>query len=196
MLRAVLFDLDGVIRHFSTDHIAAVERRHGFAAGTIARFAFADDLLGQVTTGAITRETWITRIGAHLGDADAAREWGMTPSTVDAEMVGLVDQVRAAGVGTAILTNGTDTVDAEVEALGLAPHFDQVFNSATIGYAKPDARAFQHALDGLALTAAEVFFTDDSPSKLAGADALGMPTHHFRGAHDLRDELRAYGLRV
>ncbi|MFF3026728.1 hypothetical protein [Microbacterium sp. NPDC057944] len=35
MIRAVLFDLDGVVRHF--DHDADLERRHGLDDGDIAR---------------------------------------------------------------------------------------------------------------------------------------------------------------
>ncbi|WP_175985496.1 HAD family hydrolase [Microbacterium tenebrionis] len=195
-IRAVLFDLDGVMRHFADDHIAAVEARHGLDPGAIARFAFADDVLTPVVTGAIARTTWVHQIGRHVGNEQAAAEWARTPSIVDDEMVRLVDAVRAAGHRTAILTNGTDTVKSEIDALGLTPHFDRIFNSAEIGYAKPDPRAFQHVLDALELSAGDVFFTDDSPSKLTGAEQLGMPTHHFCGASGLRDALRSRGVRI
>lgn len=195
MLRAVLFDLDGVVRHFSTDHIAAVEHRHGLEPGAIARFAFTDEVLDPVVTGAITREAWIVQIGAHVGNQRAAVEWGETPCVVDADVIELIDALRSAGYRTAILTNGTDTVAAEIEALGLTSHFDRIFNSADIGFAKPDARAFQHVLAELALPAAEVFFTDDSSSKLAGAVELGMSTHLFRGAAGLDEALRERGIR-
>ncbi|MGO2745282.1 HAD-IA family hydrolase [Microbacterium sp.] len=196
MLRAVLFDLDGVIRHFATDYIAAVERRHGISAGTIARFAFADDVLDPVITGVITRHEWIDQIGERVGSMQAAAEFDRTPSIVDPEILALVNDVHASGHRTAILTNGTDTVRAEIDALGLAPHFEHVFNSADIGFAKPDARAFQHALDQLALPAADVLFTDDSANNLPEADALGMPTHLFRDASALRVVLRAHGVDV
>ena len=39
MIRAVLFDLDGVVRHFL--HDPDLEARHGLPAGMIARIAFA-----------------------------------------------------------------------------------------------------------------------------------------------------------
>lgn len=32
MIRAVLFDLDGVVRHFDPAHVASIERRHALAA--------------------------------------------------------------------------------------------------------------------------------------------------------------------
>ncbi|GAB3797585.1 hypothetical protein GCM10028798_09050 [Humibacter antri] len=35
-----------------------------------------------------------------------------------------------------------------------------------------------------------VFFTDDSPAKLAGAAGLGITTHHYTGVSALKRALR------
>lgn len=51
MVRVVLFDLDGVIRHFDPKYVADIELRHGLAAGTLEGFAFAKPLIGEVTAG-------------------------------------------------------------------------------------------------------------------------------------------------
>ena len=93
-------------------------------------------------------------------------------------------------------TNGTDTISGEVAALGIAEPFDAIFNTADIGFAKPDIRAFEHVLDALSVTAPEVFFTDDSASKLVGADSLSMHVHLFQGIGELCHELRAAGVDV
>jgi glucose-1-phosphatase len=191
VIRAVLFDLDGVVRHFDPDHVAAIERRHGIAAGAIEAFAFSSPVIELVTTGRIRRSDWIDAIGAHLDDPEAAAAWDAQPFRVDAAVLELVGELRAAGVLVAILTNGTDTVPAELASVGVLDRFDAVFNSATIGVAKPDVRAFQHVLDALGVAAEECFFTDDSPTKLVGADRLGMPTHHFTGVAALRAALDA-----
>lgn len=195
-IRAVLFDLDGVVRHFDADFTADIEARHGLSPGAVLDAAFEPDLLAQVTTGMISRRTWVELVGATLGSVAAAEEWGRQPSVVDAEVLAIADALRATGIRTAILTNGTDTIPAEAEMLGLTAHFDAIFNSAEIGWAKPDIRAFQHVLDALGLAGAEVFFTDDSVSKLAGAEELGMPVHRFTSADALRVALRAEGVGV
>lgn len=186
MIRAVVFDLDGVIRHFDPAFLADVERRHALASGALLEAAFADPGLTDVTTGRITRETWVTGIGASLGAPAAALEWGGQPPRVDPEVLGLADDLRARGLTVAVLTNGTDTIPVEVEQQGIACRVDHVFNSAEIGHAKPDARAFRHVLDVLDLPGSAVFFTDDSPAKLAGAVELGMHTHAFVGLAQLR----------
>jgi putative hydrolase of the HAD superfamily len=195
-IRAVLFDLDGVVRQFDEAYTSDIETRHGLAPGAVVDAAFEPELLEQVTTGRITRRTWVARVAETLGSTAAAEEWGRQPSEVDAEVLAIADALRAAGIRTAILTNGTDTIPAEAAELGLTEHFDAIFNSAEIGWAKPDVRAFQHVLDALGMEASEVFFTDDSEGKLAGAEELGMLTHQFTSAVGLREALRAVGLEV
>lgn len=194
MIRAVVFDLDGVLRHFDPAHVARIEARHGLPAGSIHETAFDASLLAAVTTGAITREAWMLRVGALLENPQAAAEWAAHPSTPDEAMLALSDRLRASGIRTAILTNGTDTIPAELRELGIVARVDAVFNSAEIGFAKPDVRAFQHVLDALRFEAREVVFTDDSASKLVGAAALGMVTHHFTGIDGLCEALRAAGV--
>jgi putative hydrolase of the HAD superfamily len=190
MIRAVLFDLDGVVRNFDRQYVIEIEERHHLATGTIEQYAFSSPLIDQVTTGRMSRRDWVATIGTHVGNPDAAEEWGRQPFESDRAVLDLADELRALGLATAILTNGTDTIPYEAERLGLHHHFDQIFNSATIGYAKPDARAFTHVLDSLGLAGREVFFTDDSPAKLEGGAAVGMITHHFTGVNSLRTALR------
>lgn len=194
MIQAVLFDLDGVIRHFDPQHVKAIERRHGIGPDAINRFAFSSPVIGEVTTGRISRSEWIDHIAKHLENDDAASEWGRQPSRIDHAVLQLADEIRCTGRVTAILTNGTDTIPDEASAAGLHNHFDPIFNSADIGYAKPDERAFQHVLEELDLAPDELFFTDDSPTKLIGAAALGIATHHFVDSARLRTTLRDHGL--
>ncbi len=193
-ITTVLFDLDGVIRHFDPGAVAEIERRHGIAPGTIEGFAFAAPVLQQVTTGKLRRAEWVDRIAQHLGNPAAAQEWSRQPYRVDAEVIALADQLRAAGLRTAILTNGTDTIPAEAEQMRLHDHFEAVFNSAEIGHAKPDARAFQAVLDALDVGPHEAFFTDDSPGNLAGAKVLGIETHLYQGVRGLRRALQAHDI--
>jgi putative hydrolase of the HAD superfamily len=195
VIRAVLFDLDGVIRHFDPEATADIERRHALELGTLLDTAFAEPGITDVTTGRITRAAWITGIGETLGAPDAAAEWGGRPPRVDPEMLLLADELRAKGLTVAVLTNGTDTIPGEMADQGIACRVDHVFNSAEIGHAKPDARAFRHVLEVLGLSGPEVFFTDDSPRKLAGAVEVGMRAHAFVGLADLRQALGAVGVR-
>ncbi|MBF4511529.1 HAD-IA family hydrolase [Plantibacter sp. VKM Ac-2885] len=196
MIRVVLFDLDGVIRHFDPALVVDIEVRNGLEPGVLAGIAFAAPLIDEVTTGRITRAEWVSRIGHLVGDQAAAEEWGAQTWSVDDALLELSDEIRTAGLTTAVLTNGTDTIAAELAASGIADHFDAIFNSADIGFAKPDVRAFQHVLDVLGVRGAEVLFTDDSASKLVGAARLSMSTRRFTTVDDLRGRLRDAGVPV
>lgn len=195
-IQAVLFDLDGVIRHFDPRHAADIERDHALPPGSIEAFAFSSPIIEEVTTGRITRSAWVSAIGRHIGDTAAAVAWGEQPFTADRAVLELIDDLRSAGYRTAVLTNGTDGIPDEVASIGLPDRVDAIFSSHEIGFAKPDRRAFQHVLDVLGLQGPEVFFTDDSKRKLAGATDLGMTTHHFTGVTPLRSALSASGVRI
>ena len=194
-LTTVLLDLDGVVRHFDQAHLGSVETSHGLAVGTILQTAFAPDLLQPVITGRMSRTAWAEEVGRRIGVMDAAMEWMATPGTADEEMLAEVKTLRSEGVVVAILTNGTDTIPAEMRELGLDIRFDAIFNSAEIGFAKPDRRAFQAVCDELAVEPTAVFFTDDSASKLAGAVELGMTARLFEGVEPFRDHLEELGFR-
>lgn len=191
---ALVLDLDGVVRHFDDEFEATLARNAGLEPGSIAAAAYEEQLLHAVTTGAMTKAQWIERVGIAIGHPEAALGWGDSPVTVDDEVLAIVDEVRATGVPVVILTNGTDTVPAELDALDLTRRFDRIFNSAEIGHAKPDTRAFAHVCAALDLTPERVAFTDDSPAKLAGATELGLVTHPFTSAPALRTWVVTLGL--
>lgn len=193
-VEAVLLDLDGVVRHFDAAFLLAVEAEHGLAEGTILAAAFAPALLDDVTCGRITKDAWIATVGTEVGAPEAAAAWGRSPATVDADVLAVVDELRAAGVTVGLLTNGTDTVPDELAALGIADRFDHLFNSAVIGFAKPDRRVFAAACEVLDLPPGRVAFTDDSPAKLVGAHELGMPVAPFVDAGGLRAFVVGLGL--
>lgn len=190
---AVLVDLDGVVRHFDPVFRAELERTHGLAEGAILEAAFDVARVGDATDGSITKAAWIAALGEALGAPGAARAWGASPATVDAEVLAVVDELRAAGRPVGILTNGTDEVPAELAALGIRDRFDHLFNSWEIGHAKPDRRIFAHACAALGRPPERIAFTDDSPAKLAGARELGMPVDPFVGAARLRAWLTSLG---
>jgi 2-haloacid dehalogenase len=74
--------------------------------------------------------------------------------------------------------------------------FDEMFLSGHYGCAKPDARFYRAALQRIGVDAARLVFIDDSASNIAAADKLGFATISFKGAAELRRDLRALGLPV
>jgi putative hydrolase of the HAD superfamily len=173
-ITTVLLDLDGVVRHFDADHVHQVERRHGLPRWCLSAAAFEPSLLQLVTTGRITRTQWTNRIGQMTGSPHAANEWLAATGTVDTTVMREVGRLRHAGFQVALLTNGTDTTADEIDDLQLTNMFDAVFNSADIGYAKPDRRIFEHACHALGAHPSNVLFIDDSRANVNAAADFGI----------------------
>jgi 2-haloacid dehalogenase len=81
--------------------------------------------------------------------------------TLDAfpDAVSALRQLRAAGLPSWILSNGTrGMLDAAVRAAGLASVLDGVLSVESVGVYKPDPRVYQLALDTLGVEANRVAF--------------------------------------
>lgn len=191
--RALVLDLDGVVRHFH-DTEAEISRRHGLEPGSVIAAAVEEDLLDAVVTGAITKRQWLARAGARLGVPEALEAWGATPADLDRAVLDLVALVRAGGCAVHLFTNGTDEVPAELDALGVTVHFDRVFNTADLGVRKPDPASYRRVCAELALAPQVVAFTDDRRENVEAARRLGLPAHHFTGADRLGAWLAGLGL--
>jgi len=84
-------------------------------------------------------------------------------------------RLRAAGLKTAILSNGSPAMLASaVAGNGLAPLLDAVVSVEEVGVFKPDPRVYQRALDRLGVTAAEVSFQSSNAWDAYAASAFGM----------------------
>jgi 2-haloacid dehalogenase len=83
--------------------------------------------------------------------------------------------VRAAGLKTAILSNGTPAMlAAAVGAAGFAGLFDAALSVEEVGAFKPDPRVYQLAVDRLGTPAAAIAFVSSNGWDAHAASAFGM----------------------
>jgi putative hydrolase of the HAD superfamily len=192
--RAIIYDLDGVIRRWDPDETASIEQRHGLPAGAIHAAAFEPALLEQAVCGHIDDESWreairTALVRAHGRAAGAAvRDWCQLTGAVDREVLGLVIEGRRR-LRTGLLTNATTRLEADLESLGLSDCFDQVISSARIGFAKPDPRIYAVAAERLGHRPEECIFVDDRAAFVDAASAAGLTGIVFAGAPDLKERL-------
>jgi epoxide hydrolase-like predicted phosphatase len=94
---------------------------------------------------------------------------------INEEMVELVRDLRAAGLGTGLLTNNARVL--RDRWWGLLPYdalFDDVVDSHQVGMRKPNLAIYRLALERLGATADRTAFLDDIASNVAAAQAAGM----------------------
>ena len=199
MIRAVLCDLDGVVRLWPETHSARIERQFGLPDGALTQAAFEPALLREATTGAISDEEWRRRISealavkyGHAGGA-AVAQWSDLRWTVDAEMRDLLRDVRGV-VRVALLTNATTRLDADLAADGLADAFDAIANSSALGLVKPDRSVFERAAALVDVPLCECVFIDDQPRHVEAARAAGAAAVLHTSAAETRDALIALGV--
>ena len=193
----VVFDMDGVIRHWSTEFIGAAEERLGLPAGTIAEAAFADPLFREAMLGTHTVEEWSARIGAAVAervegcDADAvAQVWLESSWEMDEAVVELVRSLRDAGTRTALFSNASTKLEADLVEMELSDAFDVVANSSRLAAMKPDVDAFRRVAEMVGSDPARTLFVDDRPENVAGAVESGWHAVEMVSAERLAAVLR------
>lgn len=197
----VVLDVDGVLRHWDEDALAGAESSLGLPAGALVAVAFEPARLHRVLTGAVTEAAWRLEVctaaaEAHgVGAAAVAAVWAGVGWRVDAEVVDLLAEVRAAGLvrRTALFSNATDRLEVDLESMQLHDATDVVVNSARLGLTKPDPAAYHAMAEQVGLAPAQLLFVDDRPGNVRGALAAGVPAVRFSGATRLRAVLVRVG---
>ncbi|MFP3852683.1 MAG: HAD family hydrolase, partial [Anaerolineales bacterium] len=109
---------------------------------------------------------------------------------VDRELLSFVRDLRPT-YKTALLSNAWPDVRHFIENVwGFADAFDQVIISAEVGFAKPDPRIYQLALNKLDVEANEAVFVDDFEENVHGARQVGMHAIHFRSPEQVKQDLK------
>ena len=183
-LRAVIFDLGGVVMGSPLHAIAAYERELGLPEGCVNRLVVASGPNGawsRLERGELRLEEFYPAFDAECAAAGhplCARtmmERIAQAAQPRPRMLAAVRAIRARGLRTSALTNNWHG-DGTRERGWLAELFDVVIESAVEGLRKPDPRIYQLALARLGVAAPEAVFLDDIGRNLKPARALGMHT--------------------
>ena len=93
------------------------------------------------------------------------------------EVPEMLRRLRAAGLWTAILSNGSpEMLSAAVENAGLVGLFDHVLSVELVGVYKPHPKVYRLACDRLSLDAGAILFISSNAWDVHAASAFGMGT--------------------
>lgn len=197
----VVFDMDGVIRHWTGGAMREFEEAHGLEPGTVGAAAFSSPIYDDAMRGRLTAEEWAAAIGERIAedhpgvDVDAcATMWLATEWRVDEEVVGIARALQAAGQRIAVFSNASTRLEQDMSSMGVGELFHHVANSSAIGKAKPDVDAFEHVAADLGVAPERLLFVDDRDENVLGALDAGWHAVQMRDAAGLGDVLRRLGV--
>jgi putative hydrolase of the HAD superfamily len=202
-VRHVLLDADGVVQRSTNlgGEIDALTEHLGDGTTEFLTRTFPPDgpvLSGRAEVVPLLAEALL----ANGSDADAQRLYDdlWLEIEVSAESLAVARALRGSGVGVHLATNQDLHRAAYMKAeLGYDEVFDSAFYSSDLGWAKPSAEFFTHAVDALGASPDEVLFVDDSQANVDGARAAGLRAERWEigeGIDSLRALLSAHGLTV
>ncbi len=194
MIRAVCFDFDGTLAHFTGDFGRFVASfRHELMLTPCDFDAFSDVLSGElrregpVTLYGAARATLerleqhppddLARLVAHFLD-DYSAQMALLPGALD-----VLGFCRDRGLPLALVTNGPEDMQrAAVRAVGLEGYFGRVLISgdSDVAVRKPHPRIFELACEALSSRPAETLMVGDNlEADVRGALQYGMQAVHL-----------------
>jgi len=91
-----------------------------------------------------------------------------------------LDVLKRNGMRMSVISNSDGRVRDQLAASGIAPHLEAVFDSAIVGFEKPDPRLFLHALKELGLGPNEALYVGDCYHiDVVGANRAGIGAVHL-----------------
>jgi putative hydrolase of the HAD superfamily len=186
LIKAILTDLDGVVRHWDSDGLRAKEVAFGLESGHLFSICFEKSLLSQAITGQISDDEWRHIVQTKLSrsvSASSAKElvdtWTHSKVQIDREIVKMYrDHFPEAKV--IVATNATTRLPLDMKLHHLDGMFDGVLNSSELGVAKPAHGFFNKAMHQLGTRFDEVIYIDDSARNVQSGMQLGICSHHYQ----------------
>lgn len=180
MIKAVIFDWGGVVAPNPNggwmnvlaemlDMTSEELRPHWHAAG-----------YQELSVGSINEDTFWSQFENSLGrplQINLSKVWAEGSALHPwPEILNLIDQLRADGIMTAILSNTVRPLSTTLREMGQYDNFDVVVLSDEVGIAKPDLSIYKLVLNELGVKPEECIYVDDIEKNLAPATDMGMTT--------------------
>ena len=154
----------------------------------LSRRAFVQHIFGQNLTPILTgqedlrdRVSEWARLAGYAPGADALLDyWFPRDMFPDADVLSLIDDLRASGVRHVMATNNEWRRTAFIEAApDFSPRMDRIFAAGPMGLCKPDPRFFETVATQMETAPDQMILVDDHADNIAAARELGWSAYHF-----------------
>ena len=192
MIKAIVFDCFGVLVTDALEAIVGELRATDpdTAAQIISTVAAANK-------GIISTEVSRTNISALLGlTKDEYVSKIRSGEVKNRELLDYILQLRAQ-YKVALLSNiSSQGLEVRFNSVDQAKYFDTAVASSVIGYAKPEAKAYEITADRLGVRPSECVLVDDREEYCDGARRIGMPAILYMSVPQMKRDLAPLGVQV
>ena len=195
-IKAIYFDLGGVLfRTEDTTPRSSLGAEFGMSYAEMDAFVFECKTAALASVGKMSeKEHWLDvtrRLNLPESEMPRVHESFFGGDRLDAQLIDFLRDIRKTHK-TGLISNAWDGLRAWIGESNFGDIFDEMFISAEIGFAKPDTRIYQFALEKLGIRAEEAIFVDDVQKNISACEALGMRGVLFRNTGQTLAEIQQH----
>jgi len=194
-IRALLFDLGGVIVDIDFNRVFAIWSEHsGVPAAVIrSRFSFDESYRaherGEIAAGAFF-DSLRTALGIRISDAQFRAGWNAIFGGEIAGIRGLLEQAKQLVPLYAFSNSNAEHYAYWArEYAATLSNFQKVFVSCELGRRKPEPEAFAAVASAIGVPFANILFFDDTDENVESATRLGMRAVRVKSPADIESAL-------
>jgi putative hydrolase of the HAD superfamily len=190
MIKAVVFDMDGVLCEYRVERrLALLASWSGRSPDAIHDAIWGSGFEDEAERGVTSADDYLKGFGERMGYPLSEAQW------VEARKVAMEPDGADRSVG--MFTNNPWLLKRHIAEV--FPAVPEVFGaraifSAELGKAKPDPEAYRRLADRLEVAPEEILFFDDDEPLVMGARAAGLSAYRVGGVAAVRAALAAHGL--
>ncbi|MFW9933669.1 MAG: HAD-IA family hydrolase [Candidatus Thorarchaeota archaeon] len=179
MGKAILLDMDGVIRHLDLQNAEKYAKKIGVTFTELSAIIWDRRFIKDLICGKINREEWwicLQKSYDILADVNQEIIWQgvLGENYFNEELISFVRSLKDKAT-IAILTNCDSISKARiVKELERFDAFHEIFSSSDLGHAKPEIEIFLEVQKELKKQPNEIIFFDDSVDNVEAASIIGI----------------------